>query len=155
MSLTSLKRVTRELEELIPLHKKIDISYDNNKIMLKIRNINIIFSNTYPFNPPDIQINNSHYGNFIVCRSFRVNDLVNCQKEGSCLCCTSIIKNSRHLWSPALGIKNIMIEIDRVNSIKRKVKYTIAISDISKNITRKIKRDIPEDVENKLLEFLI
>lgn len=155
MSLTSLKRVTRELEELIPLHKKIDISYDNNKIMLKIRNINIIFSNTYPFNPPDIQINNSHYGNFIVCRSLRVNDLVNCQKEGSCLCCTSIIKNSRHLWSPALGIKNIMIEIDRVNSIKRKVKYTIAIGDISKNIKKKIKRDIPQDIEYTVLSFLI
>jgi ubiquitin-protein ligase len=155
MSLTSLKRVTRELVDLIPSYKNIDITYDNNKIILKIRNICLIIPNTYPFNAPDVEINKLHYGRFVVSHSSRINQYINCQKDGSCLCCKSIIKNSRNLWSPALSIRDIMNEIEGVNIIKRKIKYSIALEDISKNIQKKIKKDIPHDIENNVLSFLI
>ena len=69
------------------------------------------------------------------------------------MCCHSIIKNPS-LWSAAHRIKNIIDEIKRVNKLKEKVKYILAVGDICKQFERMLKQNVDKHIEKAIMEFL-
>lgn len=71
-----------------------------NKIIFKIK---ICISNTYPFLPPEIKINNKPYHYLLQSNHMKK---INCIH---CLCCSSIICPGN--WKPSHGIIHIINEI--------------------------------------------
>lgn len=159
MSITANKRLTNELyNNLIPKYKNININYEMNKAIVTIKNVEIIISDYYPFRAPDVKINNLPYSYFIIPQnSAKINKIIHENNifNNKCICCSSIIKNSVHLWAPKYGIIDIMAEIDKINIVKQKVKYIIAIDNIQKSISDRIKQSIPTDIELLILEYII
>jgi hypothetical protein len=52
-----------------------------------------------------------------------------------CLHCNFITKN----WSPVIRIEDIIIQIEKIQYIKRNIKYEIAIDKISNKLPQEIK----------------
>ena len=120
-------------------------SRTSKEIELK-NNIVIHLKSDYPFYPPDILIAGRCYKSYRVNNSKRIQTYLT-ELGYDCLCCCSIV--SRNNWSPCYTIQKILEEINQLNSIKRNVKYKIAVSDISKFI------GLPEDMNDIIASYLL
>jgi ubiquitin-protein ligase len=151
---TSLKRLAVELmEDLIPEYKSINIMYQESKTIVYINNITITMNSDYPFRPPTVTINNLPYYKFVVPpMSKRISEIIH-NETRTCLCCCSIIKNPS-LWSVAHRVKDILEEITKINALKTRVKYTLAIADLCNYMESIMKQNVDKHIEQRILEYL-
>jgi ubiquitin-protein ligase len=96
----------------------------NNGTVLKF-----LLSNKYPFQEPNLLINNNNYNRDILQNpsSVKINNFLKKYKI-NCMCCASIICHKN--WSPAYRIENVLDEIKQVNIVKRYVKHYLIMDDI-------------------------
>ena len=132
--MSHLKRIQNEIPDILEKYNNINVFYSKHYTKIIIRN-NIIFilEPNYPFNPPQIIINNVPYIHFLKAPSPRINNLFQ-YFSISCPCCNTI--TCMHNWSPSTRITTIMEEINKTNQLKTKIKYKMAVDDIctQKNI---------------------
>ena len=138
-----VRRLTREYDELLPTYVSIDIEKEDKGDTIfviqdkKNTTYRIQMSNTYPFVPPKVFVNDIPYLNYLqlfLPRFHKVLQYINGKK---CLCCSSI--TLKHNWSPAMTIKRVLKEIDENRLLKcrivwkllaDKIKDTYLIADI-------------------------
>jgi len=150
----SVKRISIEMVGLFQQYDEIQITKKENKTILEIETRKFIICNQYPFRPPILYINNMLYLNYLKTNSPRVVEKIkkynhngNTSSICNCLYCNHILLNTN--WSPTYHIEKIMNEIDKVNIVKRNIKYEIIIEEIS------AKRYISDYIEEKIKEYLI
>ena len=124
------KRLFNEINKLINdknnNERKVIVEMTCKITKVIINNVSFIISTKYPFQKPEILIHgNIPYLRWLVSPSIRISDFVN--KIGiKCLCCSTMLCD----WSPAFTISNLITEIDKMNGIKREVKYRMLLYDI-------------------------
>ena len=149
----AVKRVATEMPELFKQYNEIQISKNNNKIIVIIHKRKFIICNNYPFIPPKLYMNDILYSNYLKPRTPRFfakmktyyNTIGN--SNCNCLCCNNILLDSN--WSPTYHIQKIMTEIDKINIIKRNVKYEMLTEEIAK------KHNLPDYIEKEIVNYLI
>ncbi len=144
------RRVMNEINELVPVNKKINIIFEETCITIIINNKTIILSPAYPFKSPEVFINNNKYTRFLYPPTNRIFRHMSELNIG-CVCCSSIITKPIN-WVPTNTIQHILDEVFRVNNIKMKVKYSIAIEEICLLIQRITRKSI--NIDRVFLEFL-
>ena len=105
-----------------------------------IYNIDIKVSLRYPFKPPQININNKYYSEFLNETSIFLK--INNKLDICCLCCNSIIMN----WQPGYGFTAILNEINNHIINRKKIINNILAKKI---MEKKLGFIIPN-----LLDFL-
>jgi hypothetical protein len=84
--------------------------------------------------------------------SKRISEIIH-NETRTCLCCYSIIKNPS-LWSVAHRVKDILKEITKINALKTRVKYTLAIADLCNYMESIMKQNVDKHIEQRILEYL-
>jgi len=151
-------RINKEILFLVSKFKTVNVEYDfekmnhihitihrKNKIQSMI--IEFYITDGYPFTPPIVHINKKPYNDFVKCKSSRLMHMVYC-KEGFCPCCHSIVLK-KDQWLPIYFLEKIIDEIDKISAIKHKMKYYLALKNISEKI------NLPVDLETHIIEYLL
>jgi len=138
-----VRRLTREYDELLPIYVSIDIEKEDKGDTIfiiqdkKNTTYRIQLSNTYPFVPPKVFVNNKPYLGYLCIHQPRFNETLRSINGNQCLCCSSI--TIKHNWSPAMTIKHVLKEVDEKRILKcriiwkllaDKIKDTYLIADI-------------------------
>ncbi len=162
--MTTHKRVLNELLELVHVSNKIEIStpqatqatqatqltitlYDNT-LAPHCKRIQFEIPKGYPFTPPHIFINNHYFP-----QSIPHADLSHYRSKirkplpfiGDCLHCHFIVKAT---WSPALGIKEILKEINKVQKTQRIIQEYILLKHLSNQ------KQIPIEITQLIHDYL-
>ena len=137
------KRLNREIKILSQYnYNDINIDKDNyNNTILTFNIYKFILSNSYPFKPPDVFINDKNYRNLLCIKEQHIvneikNEIKNDNKK--CLCCTTVlcqqnwnpVKNILYIMNEYKTIRNIILNIIRKNTYKK----LIELLCIEKNI---------------------
>jgi ubiquitin-protein ligase len=129
-----IKRIINETEQLSKKYSHVDLieEYNNTKTRynLYVSSMTFLLNENYPFVPPVVQIrnkNNQSYFSFMkMPNSNRMLQKLKIFTGNDCLCCNTILCN----WNPSYRIEKLMDEIERVNQIKRQIKYSILLDEI-------------------------
>jgi hypothetical protein len=97
----------------------------------------------YPFKPPHIEVDGNPYLQTVhYCHMPRIERLIKMIiPRHECFHCNFILND----WSPAMRISNIIHEIERINNLKRKVKYMLGLEGLNK---------FPDDLICHILSFI-
>jgi hypothetical protein len=83
----------------------------------------------YPELPPDLYINDIPYINVINCCNLeRVKRTIKKFYLSNCISCTTIMKHN--MWKNNMLLSDILLEIDKINKIKKIVKYDILLEEL-------------------------
>jgi ubiquitin-protein ligase len=138
-----VRRLTREYDDLLPNYVSIDVEKEDNgdTIFIIQDNTNTVYrfqmSNTYPFVPPKVFVNNKSYLTFLCIHQPRFYTALRYINGQQCLCCSSMLLKQN--WTPAYTLKHVLKEIDRTRLVKcrivwkmlaDKIKDTYLIADI-------------------------
>ena len=143
------KRLNRELKTLSH-YNDIHIDKDNyNNTILTFDIYKFILSNSYPFKPPDVFINDKNYRNLLCIKEQHI---VNEIKKDNiqCLCCTTVLCQQN--WNPVKNILYIMNEY--------KTNRNIILNIIRKNTYKKliellcIEKNIPIELSTYISNYL-
>lgn len=153
------KRIIGEISELENLSEQIDISFIKNKdphIKINLydktqqgsQSIDIILPKDYPFKPPHVSINGIPFLETLphtkICH-YRSQIRKPLPFTGNCLHCDFITKDP---WSPALGMKHILQEIDKIRKTRGIIREHILLLHIS------IEKRIPKEIADIIHEYL-
>ena len=153
------KRIICEIPEFENITEKIDITFIKNKephikinlydnITQGSQYIQFILPKDYTFKPPQILMNNKPFLKTLP--HIELSDYRNkIQKPlpfiGNCIHCDFITKDN---WSPALGMKKIIQEIDKIQKTRRLIQEYILLLHLS------CQKQIPKEITNIIHEFL-
>ena len=112
-------------------------SYSNRYLL----SIKIEITNFYPFEPPKIKVNNYPYISLLKISDKYLREYFNLSTK--CLCCVS--KTCKNNWTPNLGLKHLLKEIE--NNIILKIRLIEKIH-CKKIVNKYLINDIP------LLDFI-
>ena len=164
MNRLCLKRINRDMviiTEEMPEYAIYSFNETkNNTLTIEIvtPNQNIlefVLPNDYPFKPPiSLKINGMNYKYQLKNMPSRIQYLYNhpykmYPEENiiqtvnmDCLCCTGLLCSGN--WSPVVSIKDILLEINRHNDLKRHLMYKILLKKIfdKKNIMLELLRAV-------------
>ena len=168
--MTTHKRILNELLELVHISNKIEIStpqqqeqqqkqskyqpqliitLSDNTLAPKYKSIQFEIPKSYPFAAPQILINNRYFTQSIP--HVELSDYRSKIKKplpfttGKCLHCNFIVKDA---WSPALGLKEILKEINNVQKTQRLIQEYILLKYISSQ------KELPNEITQIIHEFL-
>ena len=118
------KKIYKETPEIInnfgnyAMKYNEDEKYIEMEVVYKNLLIQIKFIGFFPFQKPDVLINNNYYRDMLLFNdSYYLNYLQN--KNIKCLCCQSILCTNN--WTPMLGIINILNEIKDNHELIKKM----------------------------------
>jgi ubiquitin-protein ligase len=132
-------RIKRELknliEEQICNQDSISILNDNEDVIIEIirlennKSYKFTVSKNYPFHPPKLKINNEYLTyNTIQSELFKI--ILKEYIGIKCFCCESILcKNN---WSPALTLKHVLLDSDKIKTATTKVINIIMVNVIKR-----------------------
>jgi ubiquitin-protein ligase len=138
-----IRRLSREYSDLLPNYVSIDIEKEDKGDTIftiqdkKNTTYRIQMSNTYPFVPPKVFVNNKPYLNYLCIHQPLFNKTLRSINGNKCLCCSSMIL--RQNWTPAYTLKHVLKEVDENRLLKcrivwkllaDKIKDTYLIADI-------------------------
>ena len=145
------KRVEKELVKINSDLKNNFYLYENNYPNIEIYIIptnNLLYSNRYllsikikitnfyPFEPPEIKVNNYSYISLLKISGSDLGEYFNLSTK--CLCCIS--KTCKNNWAPIFGLKDLLKEIE--NNIILKIRLIEKIH-CKKIINKYLFNDIP------------
>lgn len=122
------------VDECQDLNEGLEIFYFTKKYVM---NIKLLFSNRYPFTPPNVKlisIENTDYIEFLCNVSCHFKDL----RNEECLCCNSIVcKNN---WGPQIHLVEIIREIMQITNnceleINKNIKKSIYLKYLGYDIS--------------------
>lgn len=116
------RRIKKEIEELKKIYPELEY---NNKIII-INNKKFIFDSNYPFNKPQVFINEIKYFNYVK-PPVKIQKILD-KKRYNCLCCNSILCN----WNVSNKIEDILDEIKYFNKTKTNIKYILILDELFK-----------------------
>jgi ubiquitin-protein ligase len=155
------KRVLiNELEEIENYYAKIQIIIQSKSIVRAVqsniidialsdpikeilpRSIQFTLDEHYPFRAPLINVNNKSYK--LHCSDIPkiTNKFRSYNPPQECLHCNFITKT----WSPVMRMEDILLQIEKIQYIKRNIKYQFAIDRFSKNL--------PQEINDIIFSFL-
>jgi ubiquitin-protein ligase len=153
---TQYKRFISEVSKLSSRYDKIEITLiedqdPNINIILYDRTpqcIQFSLPKEYPFQAPILFINNKPF-----LKTIPHTQLADYRKKirkplpsmGPCLHCNFILKDS---WTPAIGMEQVLKEIDKVKKTKRIIQEHILILHLTNQ------RQIPKEIADIIHEFL-
>lgn len=163
-----VKRLNRDISMIVEEMPEYEIySFNetpNNTIIIEFVTLNMnilefVLPNDYPFKPPiSLKINGSNYKYQLKNMPSRIQYLYNhpykmYPEENiiksvnmRCLCCTGLLCLEN--WSPVVGIKDLLQEINQHNNLKRHLMYKIVLKNIFD------KRNIILDLLRNIYEYL-
>lgn len=107
----NLKRLFSEISELSASYPVRSYFY-KDIVSIEIKNIRLVFPDTYPFKPPQIYVDGldwcaftTNISNFHFLKKYN---------DGKCLCCHSKIQG----WGPTQNIIAIIDEVEHITKIK-------------------------------------
>ena len=114
------KKIYKETPEIMNNYGNYSMQYirEQKYIKLKVNYKNLLieinFIGFFPFQKPDVLINNKYYNNILI---FNDQFFINYLKKLNinCLCCESILCTNN--WSPMFGIINILDEIKKNHTL--------------------------------------
>lgn len=114
------KKIYKETPEIMNNYGNYSMQYirEQKYIKLKVNYKNLLieinFIGFFPFQKPDVLINNKYYNNILIFNDpFFINHLK--KLNINCLCCESILCTNN--WSPMFGIINILDEIKKNHTL--------------------------------------
>ena len=158
---TQYKRFTSELPHLTTLYDNVEITFAktqasnikialyDNKITPPFQYIEFTLPKEYPFQAPLLHINNKPFLKtipHIQLSDYRTKIRKPLPFTGECLHCNFILKGS--WWSPALGMKQVIQEIDNVKKTKRIIQEHILILHLTKQT------QLPPEITDIIHEYL-
>jgi len=154
---TQYKRFISEVSKLSSQYDKIEITLiededPNINIILydkTSRCIQFSLPKEYPFQPPLLFINNKSFLKtlpHIQLADYRDKIRKPLPTTGECLHCNFILKGS--FWSPALGMEQVLKEVDKVQKTKRIIQEHILILHLTKQ------KQLPYEIANIIHEYL-
>ena len=158
-----LKRLISEIPELETLYKTIQIIIESNEpIRINVKNrilydnigekydetISFTLPKDYPFKPPLVLKNNKSF--LAMIPHIQLTDYIKeIQKPmpfiGECLHCNFITKD---IWTPVMRMKDILIEIEKVEQTQRIIQEYILLTHLS------CKTKIPKEITHIIHAFL-
>ena len=162
--LTPQKRIITEIPNIEKIYNKIQITFtsrqlDNPSIHIHLydphynqfersvpKELDIILTANYPFNPPGIIIKNKEYlttvpHNEIIKYRIKMPNIILPFKE-HCLHCYFITTEEK--WSPAFTIKDIIKQIEEVEKTKQIIFHKVFLERFH----------IPNEISNTILSFI-
>lgn len=129
------KRLKGELYKLLTLYDNIYVGNEEDKIIFiiekKINKKKIIYkfiiSNNYPYNPPNVYINNINYGQYLHCPNKFLN-ILKYLRGIDCFCCVSYTCKSN--WNPCMNLNYIIEEFENVIDTKYNIMLKIFLDKI-------------------------
>ena len=161
MTTSQYKRIISEIPHLSTIYDKIEITVSKKQDATPNPNIKITLYDTttpqciqftiakdYPFQPPQLTINNKPF-----LKTLPHTQLTNYRDKirkplpviGDCLHCNFILKDA---WSPALGMKQVLQEVAKVQKTRRIIQEYILILHLTKQ------KQLPQEIADIIHEFL-
>ncbi len=134
-----LKRLLRESKDFSDKFISLSVSKDNNekcivnlkdKSKYKYNNYSFIINHNYPFQPPELLINNIPYKKFLINSTIKYRQLFTKMSGLVCLCCQNIL--SKEKWSPGYTLIHVVNEINLFRTYKKNIVNKIMADKIKK-----------------------
>jgi len=143
-STSSKRRIKKECEMLYETYPDLVLSYNNKQIVMEITEnkskYKFIFTNSFPFLPPQIYYNGERYLEVLRLKSDFQKKLVKKHKNKDCLCCESYSCTDN--WAPSVRLLDVIAEVKSNIKFKKtmlnvlfaeKIKRKYLIDDIDIN----------------------
>ena len=148
------RRITNEIAQLIEYETTCKtpriIKQTDDSSIIKIGKIVFKITKHYPFRPPIVYINNQSYIQFSVPQNIHIRNIYNQILSNCCLWCQSIIHTNN--WSPSSRLFTIMLEIEQINQVKRRIREILIYKRYLPIICEKYNLPMHQDIQNYLYD---